>query len=362
MQYLQQEQYYIDQYDLHTIEECLKWYWDIKGGFEKHRKDKDFAKYSKEKFDKEVHKVTSYTVNTISIQRYRHKAETIKEWMDRDRKTQEKFDNATPPDEIYCKECFSRTEITSKDLMHSYEENAQVLFMFECVKCKKKQALYEDGAEWVYEEPKCPDCKSPLKSKSKDTKEILTTYYSCTNCAYKKKDVYDFKKSRKEREAREEREKKLLATYRKDFCLDDVEGPKAVQSLDTMMRLSDELKEKEKKDKNPVYQKARQLKSLKIGQLKELLEKTFEKEGYQDLAFAKPDMGQYVVIDFSVNDMKDERKEYDSTNTLKKLIKGTLEDTNWRLMSEGIHYRLGILTGRLKAYEKEEDLVKLVTV
>lgn len=71
-------------------------------------------------------------------------------------------------------------------------------------------------------------------------------------------------------------------------------------------------------------------------------------------------MGQFVIIDFSTNDTKDDRQEYDSQNTLKKLIKGALEDTNWRLMSEGIRYRLGILISRLKAYEKEEYLVDLV--
>ena len=31
-------------------------------------------------------------------------------------------------------------------------------------------------------------------------------------------------------------------------------------------------------------------------------------------------------------------------------------------MSEGINYRLGILTGRLKAYEKEEDLLKITNL
>ncbi len=361
MQYLKQEQLYIDRYDLHTIEECLKWYWDIKGGFEKHRNDKDFEKYTKKKFDTEVHKVTSYTVNVIKIQRYRHKAETLKEWMDRDRQMQDKFDNAIPPDDIYCKECTLPTKVTSKDLMNSYEENAQVLFMFECVKCKKKQALYEDGTEWHYEEPKCPECKSPMTSKSKDTKEVLTTYYSCSNCSYKKKDIYDFKKSRKEREAREARDEKLLTEYRKGFCLDEVEGPRAVLNLDNIVRFVDEMKEKEKKEKNPIFQKSKQLKKLKVVQLKELLEKSIEKDGYKDLQFGKPEMGQFVIIDFTVNDTKDERQEYDSENTLKKLIKSRLEDTTWRLMSEGIHYRLGILSGRLKAYEREEDLMKLIS-
>jgi len=362
MQYLQEEKYYVDIYDLHTIEQCLEWYWDIKNKFEEHRKDKDFKDYNQDKFNTEVHKITSYSVNIISIQRYRRKAETIKEWMDRDRKMQDKFDNAIPPDEIFCKECFSRTKITSKDLLVLHDEDSQVMFMFECVKCKKRQTLYEDGTEWVYEPPKCPECNTYLDSDSKHTKDTLVTIYSCSKCSYEKKDVHDFKKSDEKRKKEAVREKELLAKYRKDFCLDDVEGPKAVQSLDTMMKLADEFKEKEKNDKDPDYQKARQLKSLKVGQLKELIEKTIENEGYKDLAFSKPDMGQYVVIDFSVNDMKEDRKEYYSQNTLKKLIKAVLEDTNWRLMSEGIQYRLGILTGRLKAFEREEDLVKLVSV
>ncbi len=29
-------------------------------------------------------------------------------------------------------------------------------------------------------------------------------------------------------------------------------------------------------------------------------------------------------------------------------------------MSDGVRYRLGILSGRLKAYEKEEDLINIV--
>ena len=29
-------------------------------------------------------------------------------------------------------------------------------------------------------------------------------------------------------------------------------------------------------------------------------------------------------------------------------------------MSEGIHYRLGFLNGRVREYEREEDLIKLV--
>lgn len=360
MDYLKSEQSYIDRYDLSTIEECLDWYWKIKDGFEKDKNTEKFKKFSKEEFDKEVHKVTSYTVNVISIQRYRRKADTIKEWMDKDRKIQDKFDNSTPPENIYCKKCGSLTKVTSKDLLHSYEENAQVLFMFECLKCKKRQALYEDGSEWHYDPPKCPKCGSSLNHDSNHTKDKLTTIYSCPKCSYKEEDVHDFKKSDEKWKKKEERDKKLLEEYRKDFCLDDEEGPKAVHSLDSMVRFVDEMKVKEKKEKDPVFQKSQKLKKLKVNQLKELIEKTIEPEGYKDLQFGKPEMGQYVIIDFTVNDTKDDRQEYNSESTLKKLIKKTLEDTTWRLMSDGVNYRLGILTGRLKAYEREEDLMKLV--
>lgn len=358
MIYLKPEQYYIDLYDLHTIEECLDWFSSLKKGMEKKRGElKDM---SDEAFDKDVHKAASYTVNVIKIQRFRHKAAKLQEWMDRDRRMQEMFDNAVPPVDVYCKECFSRAKVTSKDLMNSYEENAQVLFMFECVKCQKRQALYEDGTEWKHDPPKCPKCNCSLNYNTKHTKDKMTTFYSCPSCSYKEKDVHDFKKSGEWLKKKEERDKKLLGEYRKDFCLDEDEGKKAVHNLDSIVRFVEEMKEKEKKEKNPIYQKANSLKKLKIGQLKELLEKAMEQEGYKELNFGKPEMGQYVIIDFTVNDIKDEREEYKSVSILKKLIKGLLEETTWRLMSEGVHYRLGILSGRLKAYEREEELMELV--
>lgn len=358
MLYLKEDQYYIDLYDLHTIEECLDMYFSLKEGMEKERGK--IKSLNPDDFDKEVHKGVSYTVNVIKIQRYRHKADKIREWMDRDRKIQEKYDKATPPDDIYCTECFSATKVTSKDLLGSYEEKDKVMFMLACVKCNKRQALYEDGTEWIYTSPKCPKCNSPLNHDSKYTKNVLTTIYTCPKCSYKKEDVHDFKKSEEKWAKKEARDKKLLSEYRKDFCLDDEEGPMAVLNLDNIVRFVDEMKKNEVKEKDPDYQKAKQLKSLKIGQLKELLEETLGKEGYQDLKFDKPEMGQFVIIDFSVNDMKENRGDYDSKKILKKLIEGILDDTNWRLMSDGVSYRLGILTGRLKAHEREEDLMKLV--
>lgn len=67
-----------------------------------------------------------------------------------------------------------------------------------------------------------------------------------------------------------------------------------------------------------------------------------------------------VIIEFTVQDDKAGRGEYDSRNKLRKILKKKLLNTNWRLMSDGIYYKLGILSGRLRGCENEEDLLKIV--
>jgi hypothetical protein len=70
-------------------------------------------------------------------------------------------------------------------------------------------------------------------------------------------------------------------------------------------------------------------------------------------------MGQFVVIPFSIQDMNSERSDRASSQTAEEIIKNTLNETNWRLI-DGVSYRLGYLQGRLKGYEREEDMIKLV--
>lgn len=67
MKYLKNKSYYNNLYDLRTIETCLGYYWSIKKNFEKNRNHKDFKKYTKKKFDKEVHKILPSKLRNISI-------------------------------------------------------------------------------------------------------------------------------------------------------------------------------------------------------------------------------------------------------------------------------------------------------
>lgn len=118
---------------------------------------------------------------------------------------------------------------------------------------------------------------------------------------------------------------------------------------------------KEKEDNKHICDAAKEMKKPKIAELTPLLQPVLERAGYTDFSLDKPEIGKDVFVGFNCLDIKSDRNDYDSIKTLEKLVKKTLADTNWRLMSDGIHYRLGYLNGRIRAYEREEDLKKLVT-
>lgn len=134
------------------------------------------------------------------------------------------------------------------------------------------------------------------------------------------------------------------------------EKPWEAEQLSRFMKTWED-KEKNKK----LYEKLAKIKKLTVAELQELLTATLKKDGYIKLELSKPEVRKDVIIGFTVQDDKAERKEYDSRVQLRKLLDKTLADTNWRLMAEGISYRLGILSGRLRGYENEEDLIKLIS-
>jgi len=356
---LQNYSFYEEQYDIHTIEECLGWFNSMKAGMEKHRSEFVPEPPHHTDFDYEVLKVCSYSTNVLIAERYRHKKETIAEWMDKDRIKQELYDSATPEDPS-CNKCGSLMQVIERNLHDYLDKPAKVSFMYECLTCKSKIIRYSDGSPWDYKRPTCPKCGGTLRDKCTGNKDLLKITTTCTICDYKNADVTDFKKSREKRQKDEKRRQWLLKEYREQFCLNDTNGPEAVRSIDDILRIMREWKERDKKEADPVFQKAKKLKTLKFNQLKELVFKAIEHEGYSDLQFQVPEMGRNVIIPFTLADTKEDRHEYDSRKILRKLINNALEKTNWRLMSEGISYRLGILSGRLKAYESEEELMNLV--
>jgi len=361
MEYLKNKQYYIDLYDLHTIEECLDLCQIYKKGFSEKERLEKFKRYTKKSFNREMEKVFNLYLNVLKGERYENKEKTIQEWMERDRKVQEKYDDTPIPNNVKCQKCGGEMKMIMKDLLDSYGNNPYMQFMFECSKCNKRRSVLEDGSDWVYEKPKCPKCKSELKTEikfnDKDDATIFTE--TCPSCGYKNVDISDHKKFKSECEARAKKEKELLEKYRDEFCLSDEKGQEFIELREASEVAHEVYVEERQKYNSPVYEIANQIKKTNIVELEKILTEALEKEKFIKLSFEKPEIGPQIIVPFTVQDSDSTRQENISTSDLKKLLNNTLKETNWRLMSDGVNYRLGFVFGRLKGYEGEDAMIEL---
>ena len=128
--------------------------------------------------------------------------------------------------------------------------------------------------------------------------------------------------------------------------------------VEQLKKLVDSWEEKEKNKE--LYDEVSKIKKLTITELQKLLAPVLKKEGYINLEFSNLEIKKDVIIEFTVQDNKTDRGEYDSRIQLQRILKKKLEVTNWRLMSDSVYYRLGILKGSLRGFDSEEDLLKLV--
>lgn len=120
------------------------------------------------------------------------------------------------------------------------------------------------------------------------------------------------------------------------------------------------MKEQEKKEADPVFQKAMKLKKISIVEMEKLIVDAVTPQKYTRFTLGQPVMGRFIEVPFTAQNTDSSRQEYDSRNQLKKLTTKALEGTNWRLMSDGIMGRLGVLSGRLKGMEQEDDLMETI--
>lgn len=369
MEYLQNEQHYIDRYDLHTIEECLDTVKMFREVYQKSLKSDELKDLPDEEKLRNINHMLHRTLFVIKGKRYEKKNESIQKWMEEDKLKQDKQDYTPIPEGIACPLCNSSMYCNkSKHLDYSYDSPVmRMMFLFKCSKCEKQQWVFDDGEICVSEPDLCPKCKAELDISNIRKEKVITTHYKCKQCGYSKKDILNLakndeehKKWQEEQKKKEEENKKLLEKYREEFCLSDKDGKEYVETLEAL-EVGHEIyeEEKQKYDGN-AQQIVINLKRLSVLDLEKLLSERLEKEKFVKFSLEKPDMGRFVTIPFSVLDANSSRNPNISEVDLKKLIRNTLEDTNWRLQSNEVHYRLGYLSGTLKAYEQEDDLLQLV--
>ncbi len=296
-------------------------------------------------------------------ERWEDREKTIAEWIAKDESKDQQLQNARLTTEPVCQHCGKTgLRIISKDLMHrgdgyKWDDPEEVLIMLSCTHCDKNSAYWEDGSPWERIHTYCTKCKAIMKEKTTTKGKVLTTVYSCLACGHSYSDTLDLRRKPKPKE-------KPDPDYEKDklrFCYNEEQGKEFLKQKQNVLEMQRIVKGwQEKRDNQETYDAIAAIDKVTIPQLSERIRPAVEKAGYTEFSLDKPEMGKDVFVGFNCLDSKNGRGDYDSRNILKKTIEKALADTNWRLMSDGIHYRLGYLSGRLRAYEREEDLKGLV--
>lgn len=347
MKHLKNKKYYEDIYDKITVDHCRKREDGFRMVYTQLSENKESKNISQETIDKDFPRIVNFTMYYEKAYRYRDREKTIREMMDKDRLKDERIEKAEAP-LVNCLKC--KSELIPKHV--DVEINNKILFIYDCPNgCIPRRAFYDDGTEHVIKDKKCPKCDSGIDEKVDKTKGKFLLIDKCSNCDYKK--IWDYS-------SKEEKEDPEFEKDKKRFCLDEKAGMEAMESLsrmDSMAEFMDEMKEKDKK--KDLYDSIKNLPKLSIHELKKRLDVLLEENNYSDLIFSQPQISTDIQVSFTAYETKSDRQDYDSRQNLKNLLKEDLLNTNWRLMSDGVEYRMGVLSGRLRGYDKEADLLKL---
>lgn len=360
--HLKERQYYEDNYDRLTVE----------GGRHDHERFKRFYSELLEKLPDQDPKHQGFIMmmNAAYVElagihllnRYDSREQSIRDSMTKDQAKDVQITQAHLKVDPICQHCDQTgLRIIDKTLLHRgkdyhYDDPEEVLFTLRCPSCKKNSAYWEDGSSWERRHTYCPKCKAVMDEQTDRKDDIITTTYSCPDCNHSYKDELDLSP----------KEEVVDPDFEKDraiYCLEDDKTRKELRDARTrferMAEFGKELKERE--ENKHIYEAMAQIKKPKIAELSEILSPALDKAGYIEFTLDKPEIGKDVFVGFNCLDSKSDREDYESRKSLEKLITKTLDETNWRLMSDGVRYRLGYLSGRLRAYEREEDLKNLAS-
>lgn len=372
--HLRPREHYEERYDRQTVERCL-WFYEA-GRKALDMKDdlpKEVAKMSKEQRESEMRKVIHLQVYCYKGDRWEKREKTINERIqrdkDRDDQMEHAWETAEPKLNRTCEKCFGkRHKLLDKHFSHKKNRpdddfSQHVLFFYECSKCKHRSGEYADGEVYDFNSY-CPKCNSVLKSENKHYKHKIVFRSTCPKCSYT--DDYEMdlreKKEKKKTKAelsKDQKEWEEFERLRKEFCLSEKDGHEyldAKRRIEELNKVFAEIDEKKKNKK--IYEKVAQVERINIFEAQNRMKAVIKNKKFTKLKFEDPTIETEVICGFRVYEMDTSRPEKDACKDLESLIAKAFENTNWKLMSEGISYRMGILTGRIRGMEKEKDILK----
>lgn len=350
MTYRKLDEEYDLNYDKLTVEECRRF-------LKLNLVDENIEGLMPEDAVKKILQNTWVNV-AVEIQKVNHyasKKSTIEEWIRDDERRDELMERTKWSYGIVkCLVCGDDADIEHKSLEEKNGiNNARVLFMFSCGKDKhKKRAFYDNGEEYVSTPYKCIKCQKIVTPEYDRKGDIITTTYSCNNCKHIEIETLELGKKVVD---------PLFEEDRKKFCLSKEEGDKELMSRSSMEQLSALVKDKE--DNKEVYEAIEKIDKITLLELEKTLSETLEKSGFVRFHFRDPERSPSVemYVPFVTYDNKKERTSLESTHDLARKLRSLLKGTNWRLMTDGVNYRAGVLEGRLRVYDTQSELLKLVS-
>jgi len=366
--FLHDKSFYEDIYDKTTIEHCRSGETMVNKVFSEMEKKVSCSEIKKHHAGWYFQYSAIYfqSVELIAAGRFTERQKIIDGWIERDRKQEERLESAEIIKMPYCRYCGKNMALISKDYMSrgkniiNNKSEDDILFMFECRYCNKRAAYWQDSIEWEKPKTYCEKCNGIMNEKeSEDKPKVFTTTYTCQDCGYKNINTIDLNKSRNDVKPADP----LYELDYKRFIFDEGMVNKCLEKVKQFDRILNlYIKPVDQTENVHAQDQAKKIKRLKIAELISVLCPVIVKADYSDFKIGEPQMGHEVIINFNCLDAKSDREENDSKKELQKIIQRILKDTNWRLMSDEISYRLGYLSGRLRAYEKEEDIMKLIDV
>jgi transcription elongation factor Elf1 len=348
--YLKEKQYYYDEYDRITIEQCKDHLERLAGNPNPKKKLTENQKT----ILKWLSVLAELHIYFIKGERYRNREHVVEEQLRSDARKDNTLERISIPLGIRCKHCNERMEFTQKDL-DVYDET-KVLIMFNCPKCGKGRAFYNNGEEWKYKPPNCSKCGFQYNSTNDRVENKIITTFTCPKCSNKEEMVLDLDEKYVPAPV-----ETITDEDRQKYLMNSVEGAAYIDSYYKFTDASDALKdEQEREEHKELYDKVAKISRLRIAEVEKLLLDVATKNDYAKFQFGKPEISRYFIVEFSAEDIKPSREEYESKHNLQKACEHALKDTNWRVMSDGVSYRSGYLTGRVRCYEKDEDIVALI--
>jgi hypothetical protein len=343
--YLQDLSYYDELYDRLTVDECRRIKW----------RDNSSEQAPDSNVEHQAHiqrRATEIMLYVAKGERYRRKVETIRQWINRARAKDQRMAQSNPPRNVRCHKCSAAMSCTYRDLspVGSTEEE-QVLFFFDCPRCSARRAYWENGVEREFRMSDCKTCSEKTNEKAMCDGEKLTINRSCPHCGEQEVEEVDLPAPSKPPDPN-------FSADRKKYCLDDKEGLDYIAQIERIRLLTETMEVREKNQ--DLYAALASVKRLTTAEVRQLLVPSIEANGYAMRNAEGVLIGRDIVFSFTVEDATPGRAKHESIRTLRNLINDALLNTNWSLMSDGIEHHLGVLTGRLRGVEGEEQLKELI--